>query len=222
MNVRKDICNGCFVLTIIAFCLSFSTTSCFTTKPCKIIVTGVRQRNPNNVWGYNSFIGKGNPIVVAENSKKQNSILLSMTDKDDLEEWDRRKFMKQFFKSTSVGIVGLSSSLYLVEPSEAGELGAKITKAVTQSDLGISVRKSVVKGAQIADQLDGKWEKFSDTYGLGAERSKRDARPKPKDIPPLQPLNSDIATLLLQASDKVCSYFFASLMDGLMPILFSL
>ena len=48
-----------------------------------------------------------------------------------------------------------------VEPSRAGEVGAMITKTVTTSDLGVSVRRSVVKGAQVIDSLDGKWEKFS-------------------------------------------------------------
>ena len=220
MIVRKEYSNRWVVLSIISFCLCLSTTSSFTTKnPYRTIVTNVRQRNLNNdnADGYNSFIGKSNGID--RNFKKQN-LIVGMADNnhdDDglKEEWDRRKFMKELCKSTSIGMVGISSFLYHVEPSEAGEVGAKITKAVTQSDLGISVRKSVVKGAQIADQLDGKWEKFSDTYGLGSERSKRDARPKPKDIPPLQPLNSDIATLLLQASDKVCffSHFIIIIID---------
>ena len=35
--------------------------------------------------------------------------------------------------------------------------------AVTQSDLGVSVRRSVVQGAKLADKLDLKWERFSDS-----------------------------------------------------------
>ena len=34
---------------------------------------------------------------------------------------------------------------------------------VTQSDLGKSFRSTVVRGAQFADQLDLKWERFSDS-----------------------------------------------------------
>lgn len=87
--------------------------------------------------------------------------------------------------------------------SWAGEVGARITKAVTTSDLGISVRTSVVKGAQVMDQLDGKWEKFSDKFGLGSERSKQGSRPQPKVIPDPLPLNVPTAKSVLDASDRV-------------------
>jgi len=89
-----------------------------------------------------------------------------------------------------------------VKPSHAGEVGTAINKAVTKSDLGVSVRRSVVKGAQVIDTLDGKWEKFSDENNLGKERSKRDARPKPKIIPDPLPLDSTIARAVLKASDE--------------------
>jgi len=88
-----------------------------------------------------------------------------------------------------------------VEPSRAGEVGAMITKTVTTSDLGVSVRRSVVKGAQVIDSLDGKWEKFSDENNLGKERSKRASRPKPKEIPDPLPLDTTIARAVLTASD---------------------
>ena len=51
---------------------------------------------------------------------------------------------------------------------EAGEVGARITKAVTTSDLGISFRRAIVRGAQTMDRVDSDWEKFSDKYSLGA------------------------------------------------------
>ena len=94
--------------------------------------------------------------------------------------------------------------IFLTVPSvaHAGEVGAKITKAVTTSDLGISVRTSVVKGAQIMDRLDGQWEKLSDKYALGSERSKQPNRPKPKVIPQLQPLNVKAAQQVLEISDQ--------------------
>jgi len=88
-------------------------------------------------------------------------------------------------------------------PVSAGEVGARITRAVTTSDLGISVRTSVVKGAQTMDQLDGMWEKFSDRYGLGTERSKAGSRPVPKRIPELQPLQVSTAQAILDASDRI-------------------
>lgn len=87
--------------------------------------------------------------------------------------------------------------------ASAGQVGARITKAVTTSDLGISVRTSVVKGAQVMDQLDGKWEKLSDRFGLGAERSKAGSRPAPKVIPDPLPLDISTAQSILEASDRV-------------------
>ena len=74
---------------------------------------------------------------------------------------------------------------------------------VYDSDLGISVRKSVVRGAQIMDKVDGSWEKFSDTFQLGTERSKREGRPPPKVIPEPLPLNVGIANEILRVSDEV-------------------
>ena len=88
-------------------------------------------------------------------------------------------------------------------PGSAGEVGARITKAVTTSDLGISVRTSVVKGAQVMDKIDGKWEQFSDRFSLGSERSKRDALPKPKLIPEPLPLDVTTAKRLLSMADEV-------------------
>jgi hypothetical protein len=110
---------------------------------------------------------------------------------------DRRNFLN----TISLGTIG--AFLIDVEPSYAGEVGAKITKAVTQSDLGISVRRSVVKGAQIIDKIDGKWEKFSDDYGLGAERFKQQPRPRPKEIPDPLPINVEIAKKVLSLADEV-------------------
>ena len=107
----------------------------------------------------------------------------------------RRRFLTKF--SIGAGTLLISS-----EPSHAGEVGARITKAVTQSDLGVSVRRSVVKGAQLIDNLDGKWEKFSDDNGLGSERFKQQPRPKPRDIPDPLPLNNELAKKILLLSDE--------------------
>lgn len=88
-------------------------------------------------------------------------------------------------------------------PVQAGEVGARITKAVTTSDLGVSVRRSVVRGAQIMDQMDGQWEELSDRFGLGAQRNQQQQRPKPKQIPPLQPLDSGLAQTIIDTVDAV-------------------
>lgn len=91
----------------------------------------------------------------------------------------------------------------LPQPSNAGEVGARITKAVTKSDLGISVRESVVRGAQTMDKLDGQWEQFSDRFGLGAARKQQPDKPAPKDIPDPLPLDTELAKRILETSDQV-------------------
>lgn len=40
------------------------------------------------------------------------------------------------------------------------------------SSLTRQVRKSVVRGAQLIDKVDGQWEQFSDAWGLGSERNR--------------------------------------------------
>ncbi|KAL7526312.1 hypothetical protein ACHAWF_001719, partial [Thalassiosira exigua] len=47
-----------------------------------------------------------------------------------------------------------------------GEFGAQ------RSDLSQSVRRGMVHGAQLIDNIDGRWEKFLDGLGLGANRNK--------------------------------------------------
>jgi len=102
--------------------------------------------------------------------------------------------------TSSSFIIGLTSC---VDPAQAGEVGTKITKAVTTSDIGVAVRRSVVGGAQTMDKIDGAWENFSDRFGLGAARSQQPGRPKKKDIPPLKPLDKATARSLIQISDQV-------------------
>ena len=122
----------------------------------------------------------------------------------------RRSILTQFIQSATIApIITMAATAVTPDPASAGEVGAKINAAVTQSDLGISVRRSVVRGAQVMDKIDGEWEKFSDKFGLGEERSKQSAKPKPKIIPGRLPLNAKIAQDLLTASDMVrsfCSY----------------
>ncbi|GKY98349.1 hypothetical protein MPSEU_000792500 [Mayamaea pseudoterrestris] len=77
-----------------------------------------------------------------------------------------------------------------------------LNEMVTQSDLGISVRRSVVRAAQFIDRVDGSWEKLSDQYRLGDARKQQAGRPKPKMIPPLQPLDSQLAMQLLESADR--------------------
>ncbi len=81
------------------------------------------------------------------------------------------------------------------------DVRSRVFKAVTTSDLGISVRRSVVKGAQMMDSIDGKWERFSDDNGLGSARKRQPPFPKPLEVPPLKPFNSNLARSIINASD---------------------
>jgi len=71
-----------------------------------------------------------------------------------------------FVRLSSSGATAAMLGFFGVKPGYAGEVGARITNVVTTSDLGVSVRRSVVKGAQVIDNLDGRWEKFSGECGL--------------------------------------------------------
>lgn len=119
--------------------------------------------------------------------------------------WKRRSFVEYIASLTSVVSI---STIYSSKAVAAGDVETKINTAVTKSDLGISVRKSVVKGAQFIDKLDLQWEKFSDSNNLGTERSKRDRLPSPKIIPENLLLDSKFARVILDSCDAV----FLSLM----------
>lgn len=107
----------------------------------------------------------------------------------------RRQFLQNL-------LVVAGGAVAVPSMASAGPVGAQITKVVTQSDVGVSVRRSVVKGAQVMDKIDGQWENFSDRFGLGAERSKRDSLPPPKVIPEPRPLDSALATKILDVTDE--------------------
>jgi hypothetical protein len=109
----------------------------------------------------------------------------------------RRKFLQNLLVVAGGGLAVAPKA------ANAGAVGEKINGAVTRSELGLSVRRSVVRGAQTFDSLDGQWEQFSDKYGLGTERSKRDGLPPVRVIPDPQPLDSATATKILDVTDQV-------------------
>lgn len=111
---------------------------------------------------------------------------------------DRRTAIARAIQSSA--LISTTLGALDVRPSCAGEVGNKVNAAVTQSDLGISVRRSIVRGARMMDKIDGTWEKFSDDFGLGVERSKREARPEEREIPPLKPLDTEASGLILNAA----------------------
>jgi hypothetical protein len=82
-------------------------------------------------------------------------------------------------------------------------VGARINAAITKSELGIAVRESVVRGAQVMDKVDGQWEQFSDKFGLGSARSKQDKKPTLQVIPDPLLLDTEIAKRLFDITDQV-------------------
>jgi hypothetical protein len=100
------------------------------------------------------------------------------------------------FPPTSIGMTILAGG----EPS----WGNQITNAITTSDLGISVRRSVVRGAQTMDWIDRQWEEFSDTHSLGSERSRQiEYRTKSKPIPPRLPIDVYLANQIVTLCDAI-------------------
>jgi hypothetical protein len=120
----------------------------------------------------------------------------------DEEPWES-KSRRDVLRAALAGTFGLT---IMPSISSAGEISAMITKTVTTSDLGIAVRTQVVKGAQVMDKLDGSWEKLSDRFNLGSERSKEIGnRPAKKVIPDPLPLDVATAKSILDTSDSVFS-----------------
>ena len=105
--------------------------------------------------------------------------------------------------SSLLGVVTSLAVTSSIGAAHAGELGSKITQAVTQSELGVSVRTSVIQGAQIMDRIDGQWERFSDRFRLGTQRSKLENRPIPRVIPEPLPLDPMVALAILKLADDV-------------------
>jgi hypothetical protein len=131
--------------------------------------------------------------------RSREKILESGDDEEPWESSSRRDVLR-------VALAGISGLIMMPSSSSAGEVGAMITKTVTTSDLGIAVRTQVVKGAQVMDKLDGSWEKLSDRFNLGSERSKEIGnRPAKKVIPDPLPLDVATATSILDTSDSVFS-----------------
>jgi hypothetical protein len=134
------------------------------------------------------------------------SLLVADTDSFSIQRMSRSRDLSLRLESDRrlavARLIGVASSMLLPRPSRAGEIGARITQAVTTSELGVSVRKSIVKGAQTMDLVDRRWEEFSDKFALGSERSKQVGRPTAKTIPPLLALDTVTANKILEACDE--------------------
>jgi hypothetical protein len=87
--------------------------------------------------------------------------------------------------------------------------GDSFTQSITESELGTSVRRAVVRGAQLFDKVDQQWEQFSDKFHLGSERSQTMDRPRPKPIPARKPIDSVWAHDWLQVTDETFTSILA-------------
>ena len=73
---------------------------------------------------------------------------------------NRREYIRAFGKTLAVGPFAFIPSISNAISVDDDQQGIS---AVTDSQFGRAIRKSVVQGAQTADKLDEKWERFSDS-----------------------------------------------------------
>lgn len=118
-----------------------------------------------------------------------------------------RLYQKGFHRRQTLELVASGLTVLWTNPGEAraGELAESITQAITQSELGKSVRRSVVRGSQFVDSVDEQWENFSDRFGLGAARKQQPPFPTKPTLDPLQPLDAVVATSFLSMADEAFS-----------------
>jgi hypothetical protein len=144
----------------------------------------------------------GDALVLPALAKPATDIELSRT---------RRRFVQSslvmlgggwtFTSPAAFALSGLTGS---PGDDDAAATAAGLTSLGSADEgLAVSVRKSVVKGAQLMDQVDAQWEALSDRFHLGSERQKQPGRPMPKRIPPLQPLDATVARQLVNVGDDV-------------------
>ena len=71
--------------------------------------------------------------------------------------FDRRECLRGFGRAVAAAPFALPSPSNAIAQDDAQGISA-----VTDSSLGRAIRKTVVRGAQVADRLDERWERFSD------------------------------------------------------------
>jgi hypothetical protein len=69
-----------------------------------------------------------------------------------------------------VSLGWLLSTSIAAQPSFAAEVFDDY-RAPIFDGLSQQIRRSAVRGAQVRDKIDGTWERFSDDFGLGANRN---------------------------------------------------
>lgn len=74
--------------------------------------------------------------------------------------FDRRECLGAFGKALVAAPFALTPTISNAIPTDDGQQGIS---AVTQSEIGQAFRRSVVRGAQVADKIDEKWERLSDS-----------------------------------------------------------
>jgi hypothetical protein len=192
-NIRQQPCIFDMTAMWVLFYVMISVVSCWTTTgSTKNVIQIYRYHQISTTQRYTTLDGDNEIILCKRNELLTKNLMLT----------PRRNFLKQCstcstIVTTSI-IIGSTS-----QPCNAGEIGRQITEAITTSELGISVRRSVVRGAQIMDQIDLQSERLSDTYQLGSERSKQSKRPKPKFVPPIQSLDTNIAIKIINTIDDI-------------------
>jgi hypothetical protein len=143
-----------------------------------------------------SLSGSNNDDNMINIKASDNASDIDSSNKDNLITSSSRRRLLQY--TASLASLTATPALAADEPT----VGNRLFSLVTQSDLGLSVRKSIVQGAQVMDQIDGQWESLSNRFNLGYQRSQLTNKPVPKIIPPLGPLDTKFATRFVQICDE--------------------
>ena len=147
--MKKQILQSCKAVTITTVLLLFDESLSFTNIHSKI---------PKNYAVLASLECKYPRRHMCSNEKSVN--LISKGKKNNIAESTentRRIFLSSFAKFTTIPFLPSIADAASIDDNR------DFVDIVTNSDIGVATRQATVRGAQLADKLDEKWERFSDS-----------------------------------------------------------
>lgn len=88
---------------------------------------------------------------------------------DDRYNCDRRR--RNILTIFTCSIMGISTTTTSASHAMAADIASTNDFEAPMNGFTRQIRTSVVKGAQVIDSIDSKWERFSDDFGLGDKRN---------------------------------------------------